>query len=111
MGAQKRCRRETFDVADVRRCGRLVDQLGPFTWSAHLQAVERPPLRRACSKSARMMTSPPQSGHVTGAANHTSTTKRVPPGVQRCGPAGCFTAALNEGRVWLRTATGTRAAV
>ena len=97
MGDQKRCRRETFDVADVRRSGRLVDQLEPFTCSADLQAVERPPPRRACSKSARMMTSPLRHGHVTGDANHTSTAKRVTPPRPEMWSARCFTAAVAEG--------------
>ena len=82
----------------------------PSPWFADLQAVERPPPRRACSKSARMMTSPPQSGHVTGAANHTSTAKRVPP-ASRDVARVLLHRRGTEGRVWLRTATGTRVAV
>ena len=88
---------ETFDVADVRRRGRLVDQLEPFTWSADLEAVEPPRRRRACSKSARMMTSRLRHGHVTGDANHTSTAKRVTLPRPEMWPARCFTAAVAEG--------------
>ena len=69
----------------------------PFTCSADLQAVERPPPRRACSKSARMMTSPLRHGHVTGDANHTSTAKRVTPPRPEMWSARCFTAAVAEG--------------
>ena len=111
MGDQKRCRRETFDVADVRRSGRLVDQLEPFTCSADLQAVERPPPRRACSKSARMMTC--RYGTDTSPATPTTHPPRnaSPPRVQRCGPRAASPPRLPRGQVWLRTATGTKAAV